>query len=298
MVSLQSCNDSDINYCPDITPVVTPETNFYQNVSLPLLSVDNGENSIGITCHNCYDNNSVDANDTMHLIEYAISSGVHFIELDIVIPAEDYNGPVISHEQAGSHVLLTDIVSYSGLIESEQLLFLELKGDIASKQDIRDILNVLMSAKKSNGGFAYFNQSRFVTMRAYKHDVTLATLRDVLLESEYAQILPFIKFSRLHHPKTEQTLLAEIKQSYECGMHMVELDVRLGTDSLILLNAYAETLGLAVNIFTIDESNYRESVQSLKTEVDMLTVEERNISYSAIENSSLFDRIQTLLIGH
>jgi hypothetical protein len=74
---------------------------------------------------------------------------------------------------------------------------------------------------------------------------------------------------------------------------MVELDVRLGVDVILSLNAYAETLGLAVNVFTLNQDNFEELVLGLKHDVDILTIEEG--SWYELTNSSLIRYIRDIL---
>jgi hypothetical protein len=85
----------------------------------------------------------------------------------------------------------------------------------------------------------------------------------------------------------------EITTAHQCGFHMVELDVRLGVDVILSLNAYAETLGLAVNVFTLNQDNFEELVSELKHDVDILTIEEGN--WYELTNSSLIRYIRDIL---
>jgi hypothetical protein len=64
----------------------------------------------------------------------------------------------------------------------------------------------------------------------------------------------------------------EIYQAYFCGFHVIELNIRLGVETIKTLNNYVDTLGVAVNIFTLNESNYLSLAKELKYNVDSYNV--------------------------
>jgi len=286
------CNSNDnVEYCPDIEPNQLSTKSLWQqfNVTVPISPIS--ENLIGIACHNCYANQSIDILDSHLRIELAIQSQVNAIELDVVFPDENYSQPMVSHDLTSSYVPLIDVLNNALLQQSRTMIFIELKGKIVKEQYIRDVLDVLKHYETSSPQYDYLNPNRFVAIRSFEHDTTLVTARKVITEVEYLGVQPFIKLSRLHYVKKLKTLKAEVEQAYECGMSMVEFDYRIGSNDIKALNSYAETMGMAVNVFTLDESNYREAIQELKDEVDVITVTDTLNS----ENNSLFERLRLLI---
>lgn len=298
MSLLQGCNDDNVNYCPDVEPVTFPDTKLWQGINSNIPQASDTKNKIAVACHNCYDNNSSDALDTFLIIESAIESVVDIVELDIVIPELTYQQPMVSHELDSTQVPLESILSNQLLQQSNTILFLEIKGKITNKQYIRDVLDVLMTFLDSSTDFTYFNRERFVALRSFEHLTTLRTVRNVLNENKYSIVKPFIKLSSLHFMKKQSTLLSEVKQSHQCGMNLVEFDYRLGVDNIMELNNYAESLGLAVNVFTIDDSNYQEAVSSLKNSIDVITVNSTlDDEHVNTKELSLFERVRNLIVS-
>lgn len=293
-VFLQACNDSvKIVSCESALPVVSPEQLFFESSSVAELKV-------GISCHNCYDANSLD--NTFQLIDSAIGNGVDAIELDIV------QRDVVGATGVVGHGGNAEGVSYKGLdfesvvendllTSAEQVLFLEVKGEIKSKDHIRNILNILKKQENQFGEIAYFNTQRFTVFRNLANYDTLSLFRDVVEESDFLDIKPFVKFSRIFSTSPKKSFANGIRQTYQCGFHMVEFNHQIGAENIVRLNAYAETFGIGVNVFTLDENNYEDITLEIANDVDMLTVESRGEFISARDNESIFIRVKKLLQG-
>jgi len=294
-ISLQGCfHDEDSKYCPSVEPVVDANSIFFADVSQGIEYVGSGEHQLAIACHNCYDNASEYTIETEMIIESAISHNTDLIELDVVMSDAEGKAAYISHESTTTGPLFSDVIANSLLINASQILFLEIKAQLDLKENVRELFRQLMAHKINDVTYAYFNSQRFTVIRSIETDKTLRRFREVLEENEFEQIRPFIKLSRLFYPKEESAMINEIGQVHSCGFHMIELDTRIGIESIKSLNAYADTLGLAVNVFTLDESNYSSFVNELKHDVDVITVETRE--FNNAQETSLFQKVRALLL--
>ncbi len=298
-VFLQACNDSvKIVSCESALPVVSPEQLFFENSARALTEPDL---NVGISCHNCYDANNLDS--TFQLISAAIDNDVDVIELDLVQKEVADIAPVIGHGGNAEGISykglnFESVVENELLTFAEQILFLEVKGEIKSKDHIRNILKILKKQENQFGEIAYFNAQRFTVFRNLTNYDTLSLFRDVLDEPEFLDIEPFVKFSRIFSTSPKKSFTSGVFQTYQCGFHMVEFDHQIGTDNITRLNAYAETFGIGVNVFTLDEGNYEDITLEIANGVDVLTVESRGAFMSAKENESIFIRVKKLIQGN
>jgi glycerophosphoryl diester phosphodiesterase len=266
---------------------------FFENTSQNIQYTNNGTNKLAIACHNCYQNDEVLTSLTEERITSAILNDVDLIELDVIF--EKNEQIVVKHESDSNGQPLANILAIPSLVNATQLLFIEIKGEVTSKADIRLFLEKLMLPQLYNGVYSYLNAERFTILRSVENSGVLSIIKEVLNEDEFALIKPYIKLSRLHYNKKEKNIIAEINQAHQCGFHMVEFNLKMGTDVIKNLNSYAQSLGMAVNVFTLDESNYYEAVQVLKDEVDVLTVESEMGSNASYLGESIFQRIRELL---
>jgi glycerophosphoryl diester phosphodiesterase len=232
---------------------------------------------LALACHNCYQNNNEFLADSLYKIESAIVEGADLIELDITLSKSKGFTFKVSHENESVGVAFDQLIAQPSLVNSEQLLFLEIKDEIETLEQVREFLGILKSHRHPSGRYAYLNDNRFVTLRNIDNNNTLARFRTVLAETDFADIKPYVKLSRLYYQKTEEQMYHEIATAHQCGFHMVELDLRLGLDVILLLNTHAEDLGLAVNVFTLNQENFEELVLALKHDVDVLTIEDGDL---------------------
>jgi len=295
LLSLQGCNNDVDLSCSDIGPLPMSEQPLWgPSNSIAITSRSN--NPVAIACHNCFSNNSNKVAASFNVIESAINSLVDIVELDVVFPKENYQQPMVSHDLDSSHVSLSSVLSNQLLLQSSVMLFIEVKGKIKNEQYIRDLLDTLMTPIYSTYQHRFINADRLITLRSFEHSTTLLTIQRVLAEDKYSSIKPFIKLSRLHFFKEESEIYAEIEQSYQCGMSMVEFDYRLGVEKIKSLNMYAEAIGMSVNVFTIDESNYIEAVQGLKEHIDVITVDVKIGAQYSSSTIPLFERVRELIV--
>jgi len=273
-ILLTGCNSSDVAYCQNATPVEYTGLSIFTNVNQPISVLADSDNMLALACHNCYENNNELLADSLYKVESAITEGADLIELDITLSQDEGGGFVVSHENESVGVAFDQLIAQPSLVNSDQLLFLEIKDEIETLEQVRDFLGLLKSHRHPSGRYAYLNDSRFVTLRNIDNNNTLARFRTVLAEPDFADIEPYVKLSRLYYKKTEEQMYQEITTAHQCGFHMVELDLRLGHDVILSLNAYAEGLGLAVNVFTLNQDNFEELMLALKHDVDVLTIED------------------------
>ncbi|NQZ83175.1 MAG: hypothetical protein HRT52_19390 [Colwellia sp.] len=297
VISLTGCFNDSSKYCSNIEPVVEAGNYFFEGVVQPIEFVSGSDNPLAVSCHNCYQNSSASALDTIQLIESAIANGVDLIELDVTMSDEIGMNLYVSHESDVSGPLLGDVVESPVLINATQILFIEIKGQLDQKETIRSFFRSLMKHEISNGTYAYFNAQRFTVVRSSETDKTLHRFREVLTETEFENIKPFVRLSRLFSPTEESKMYAKIDEVYACGFHMIELDTRTELSTIKILNSYAEMKGLSVNVFTVDKSNYIEVMSALKDDVDVITVESRvNDEVDSI-NSNLLQSIKAMFFN-
>jgi len=284
---LFGCQESNDASCRGAVPVNFSDSSIFINTSQNLSVVAGSGNLLALSCHNCYQNNNAFLTDSLNKIDSAISSNADLIELDLVFDKQNEVFRV-SHEIESNGVLFTQLISQPLLINTPQLLFIELKQGISDLSNIRMLFNSLKSHVNSSGQYAYLNQNRFVTIRHIQDNKTLSRFRQVLTEHEFADISAFVNLSRLYYKKTEAEMLTEIANAHQCGFHMIELDLRLGVDVILRLNAFAENLGLAVNVFTIINKNVDSTVSALKHDVDVFTIEDSSEELMAGESLILY----------
>ncbi|WP_042150757.1 MULTISPECIES: hypothetical protein [unclassified Pseudoalteromonas] len=301
LLQLQACDNSNKEEsCLNVVPTLTSESKLFDGVNQNIsLSEDSG-NRLAIACHNCYDNSRLEYQDTLVKIEAAMEEGVDLIELDIIQENKLDAKAVISHG-GNLNGLSYEGGSFEKVVESEiltnasQILFIEIKDKIESKAHIRSILNILKKQRNSSGDSAYFRAERFTIIRSSRHYETLSNFRDVLSEDEFVDIQPYLKLSRLYLNQSHNSMTSDVYQAYQCGLDMVEFDIKTNTDTISLLSDYAKALGIAVNVFTLNEENYKPSINELKHNVDIVTVS-TEVNNKKFENEiSIYARVKKLI---
>jgi glycerophosphoryl diester phosphodiesterase len=255
-------------------PVEYTGLSIFTNVNQPVTVLADSDNMLALACHNCYQNNNDFLADSLYKVESAIAEGADLIELDITLSDDEGVVFKVSHENESAGASFKQLIAQPSLVNSDQLLFLEIKGEIKTLELVREFLTILKAHRHTSGRYAYLNDSRFVTLRNIDNNNTLARFRTVLAEPNFSDIKKYVKLSRLYYKKTEVQMYQEITTAHQCGFHMIELDIRLGFDVIMSLNAYAEGLGLSVNVFTLNQDNFEELTLVLKHDVDVLTIED------------------------
>jgi hypothetical protein len=286
------CQDTNDVSCKGAIPVTFSNDSIFINTSQNPSVVSGSGNVLALSCHNCYQNDNAFLPKSLSKIDSAINASADLIELDLVFDNQA-NEFRVSHEKESDGVLFTQIISQPMLVNTTELLFIELKQKITELSKIRSLFNSLKLHVNSTGQYAYLNQNRFVTIRHMQDSQTLSRFRNVLAEREFADIRDFVKLSRLYYKKEETQIFNEIVNAHQCGFHMIELEVGLGIEVILRLNAFAENLGLAVNVFTIINTNVDNTVSALKHDIDILTIEDS--STESITEESLISYVKKLL---
>ncbi|GAA5142183.1 glycerophosphodiester phosphodiesterase family protein [Thalassotalea piscium] len=290
--SLQACNQEHKELsCIDAVPAVEQGNVFFSGLAQPFSAFNYSNNPVGISCHNCYVENSSD--ETLAVIDTAIKSGADIIELDVVISNAEQ--PIISHDITTSGTLFAEVVANPILKQADQILYIELKDDITSEASVRHLLTLLKQQQSSTGEYSYFNSTRFTVIRHADGYETLSNVRDVLAEAEFLAIQPFVKLSRIYFPNKS----VDVEQLYQCGYHMVEFDYRIGAKDINSYLAQTTTLGLASNVFTLDNNNFELVLADIDNVYDSITVEAK-LKASSIANktTSLFTKVKAFITNN
>jgi len=301
LLQLQACDSSNKEEsCLNVVPTLTSESQLFDGVNQSISLSENSGNRLAIACHNCYDNSRLEYQDTLVKIKAAIEEGADLIELDVIQENKVDSKAVISHG-GNFNGLSYEGVSFEKVVENEvltnasQILFIEIKDKIESKAHIRSILNILKQQQNSSGDSAYFRAERFTIIRSSRHYETLSNFRDIIDEAEFIEIQPYLKLSRLYLNQSHNSMVKDIFQAYQCGLDMVEFDIKTNTDTISLLSGYAKALGIAVNVFTLNEENYKPSINELKHNVDIVTVSNNVKDKSVANEISIYKRVKKLI---
>lgn len=291
---LTGCLDDNVTYCSDVSAKPSSELNIFSSIQDGFEQVS-GNRHAGILCHNCYSNNNDDLSYTLEKLYFALDENVDFLELDIVVEPENDGIARISHEASSTGVLLDDVLHDQRVLTSTSPIFIEIKTSITAQSDIENLLDNILSIKTNEGKSAYANSERMLILRSVYFDTTLTTLRDTLLSTKYKAYEKFVKLSRIQNFNSVKTTKAEVRQSYQCGLHMIELDSRLSTDQIKQVAKIARGLELAINVHTLDYSNYERYTTDLKNTVDVLTVEPCQDDSSSCSQTDIFRNVKLLL---
>lgn len=289
---LTGCNGNS-SICSNVDPVVSPGDAFFEGAIQNFIELPNSNNLVGLSCHNCYLDDSQEAHKTISIIESSFSNGASLVELDVIFSDAPDKAAYISHEIGLFGPRLEDVLKDEVLTESSQILFIEIKGQVSEKEPIRKFFDVLMQQSSKLEQYAFLNAQRFTVVRSIDNRETLSLFEQVVQEEQFRNIKNFVKFSRLFYPNTEDAMINHINNAYNCGFHMVELDTRLGGDSILSLSQYARVLGLGVGVYTLGEENAKNLVTQLKHDIDVFTIEDQTSDKSYGE--SLINFIQQLL---
>lgn len=293
---LSGCNDNT-NSCIDRAPVVAKGDAFLQGIDLDMIVNQRTGFESGLACHNCYDYNTVAVENTLRFIEKAVEENHQFIELDLVYRQEQ-SAWFINHGTNERFVALAPVLSKSHIKETNHSLFIEVKGDSYSKEEIAQLFSSLQEVKNSFGDTAYFNQQRFLTVRSSADFSFINTMQDVLNEPRFSDIQHFVKFSKILPRRGYSSTFSRIEHSKQCGVHMVEFSNLFDVEDIKDLAKHAKSIGLGTSMYTVDETNYEIFVKELQGKIDVFNIEPQRNEASAYRTASLIDRIFSLLSGN
>ncbi len=288
LITLQACNTkSEAISCIDAHPAVDKGAEFFTGVAQPLTFSKYSSRPIAVSCHNCYRQSSTE--DTISIIKTAIEGDADSIELDVL--TTNIEAPIIAHDPDSDGVFLNGIVGHELLIESTRILFVELKDIETPKEEGRKLLRLLKRQKKLDGKYAYFNSERFTVIRHADGYDTLSNFRDVLAEAEFTDIQPFVKLSRIYFPAKH----INIEQVHQCGYHMVEFDHRIGSETIQKKALQAKSLGLGVNLFTLEHGNFKVILSDLSLNIDSVTIEPNTVNTQLLDDGSIFEQVKQFI---
>ena len=296
LVSLLSgCNDNT-NSCIDRTPVVAKGDAFLDGIDLDMIVNQRTGVVSGLACHNCYDYNTVAVENTLRFIDKAVEENHQFIELDLIYRQEE-GAWFINHGTNERFVALVPVLSRSSIKETNHSLFVEVKGDSYSQEEITQLFTSLQEIKNSFGDTAYFNQQRFLTVRSSADFSFINAMQDVLNEPRFSDIQHFVKFSKILPLRSFSSTYNRIELSKQCGVHMVEFSNLFAVDNIKNLAQHAKSIGLGTSMYTVDETNYKVFVKELQGTIDVFNIEPKRHEISAHRSTSLIDKIFSLLSG-
>jgi len=287
---LSGCKSEQVpDYCLDVVPVNN------ENINQLVRGMAKYPERAGVSCHNCYDNRRNDLVATMQIIDNALYSDVDFIELDLIGAYHSENFDInVNHDSKDLGPKFKDIISHSRLLNISQMLLLELKFGFDSDVEIEYLLDSLMEHVDENDVYTYLNKNRLLTIKVINDFKLLAQVRDVIATEKYAKVKQYIKLSQILFSNQKVDLSRALPLIKQCGFHMVELDLRMGLESINYFSNVASELNLAVGVFSINQKNVEQYVGKLSKNINVITVHEQN---SQLSGSNLFDRVISLLEG-
>ncbi len=245
----------------------------WAGVERPNLATTAIGNVVPISCHNCYNgpNDEVyDAAAARAKIATALGRGADLIEIDIA----DAGGTLCAHHGdlsscAGSPTL-AELLSDATLTASDAMLFIEIKESGATPAAFATQILTLLDAHREvvRNGRPLFLRA-FASIRSYLTAIRTAA-------ADYPMIAPYLRYSVLYGASTTPvaTMQADIATDVAgAGFDMVELHYQ--QTNMAGLVSYAQSLGLAVGVWTIPGSFGEVFIAALREMVDELTAEYR-----------------------
>jgi glycerophosphoryl diester phosphodiesterase len=228
-------------------------------------------NALAIACHNCYRDDLPTSLEnlraTIERIEAAQSEGADAIEIDVKFEVDRwYVGHHDDHATSGA--LLEDVVSDTPLAASDLLLFVELKEQTASEQQLRELLAILTSAALARPG-------RYLIVRSFQErSESLWMIERMLAAGEFRSYAEYIwthvLYSRVEAEDT-RVMNDLIEVALESGAEGVEFKHTASTVYELLELARARGLGTAV--WTFSEARGTDKCRQFRDLADAVITE-------------------------
>lgn len=295
---IRACNQVD--GCSAVTQFTTTIESFgmsypgvWQGVKKNNLTTSPLGNVVPVSCHNCYngpDNQGYQLVESLAKINLAVSRDADLIELDIVIAGTDM---CVTHgdvDACGLLPTLPEILADTTFANSDALLFIEIKENASPAQEFATSLLDILNANR-----AFVKNGRPVFVRAFSSRLSyLEELRNQL--SNYPLIAKYFKFAVLYDALETSDIAAfqaTIKTEVaDAGYDMIE--VGYASKNLLGFLTYAQSLGLAVGLWTIPNSFGEAYLSALRDEVDELTTEYRvDMAREVIEDTNILAYVNT-----
>lgn len=229
-------------------------------------------NTAAISAHNCYlafidGPTSLEATRT--LIQEAVAGGADLIELDI---KEEGGEIYVDHDDDGSvdGALLAEVLDLPELQDADQLLYIEIKETAPTEAFVAALLDIL-DVRRAH----YARNGRPVVLRTFYSRLDNVSLaRELLDGGGYPLIQEYVRLSVLFGKSDFPALSlfqTRISEMAEDGYGMVEFQYQ--TPNLFAKIAYARSLGLGLNLWTIPKTQGAVFIGALREEVDALTTD-------------------------
>ncbi|MEN8207273.1 MAG: hypothetical protein ABFS24_14890 [Pseudomonadota bacterium] len=272
LIAVRNAGTNNDGYFDALILVVDPNApgggdGFWQGITKALPTTGLG-NVVAVSCHNCYNgpNNEIyNTTQANSKINYALANGADLIEIDI----GEYLGVVYANHDdplSGSYPTLAQLLDNTVLLNSEAMLFMEIKERGIDPNTFATLVLDLLNSRQ-----AYASEGRWVFFRAFSRSLPyLIALRDAL--PGYPQIAPFVRFIVLYDggPTLYNAIDNEVVAN---GFHGVE--VRYTSDNLYAHLMYARSLGLMAGIWTVPAAFGEVAIGAMREDVDQMTMELR-----------------------
>ncbi|MFH1531841.1 MAG: hypothetical protein ABIK09_14040 [Pseudomonadota bacterium] len=229
-------------------------------------------NLAAISAHNCYlafidPASSLQATRTM--IQAAVEGGADLIELDI---REEGGAILVDHDDDGSldGALLANVLDLPELRDGDQVLFLEIKETQPTEVFIAGLLDLLDARRE-----CYARNGRPVVLRTFLSLLpNVALARQLLDGGAYPLIEHYVRLSVLFG-NNDFPALATFQETIALvasdGYGMVEFQYQ--DRNLFGKLAFARSLGLGTNVWTVPVSMGAVFATALREEVDAITTD-------------------------
>lgn len=268
----------------------------WAGVERPNLATTPLGNVVPISCHNCYNGPSNEVYDTAMArakISLALGRGADLIEIDIA----DAGGTLCAYHGDPSSCAgaptLSDLLSDATLSTSDAMLFIEIKETGATPAAFATELLTLLDAHRElvRNGRPLFLRA-FASLRDYLTAIQIAA-------ADYPMIAPYLRYSVLYGASSTAvaTMQAAIATDVaSAGFDMVELNYQ--QTNMAGLLSYAQSLGLAVGVWTIPGSFGEVFIAALREMVDQITAEYRiDRARIVVEEVNTFAYVNTSSCG-
>lgn len=256
---------------------------------LPTTSVGH---KTALVCHNCYhtDLNTPSAayslEKTLQKIDAAIDAEADLIELDIV----DADGEIRikrKDTQSAYGALLSDVLAFEKLRNSDQLLFLEIKEE---KRTTEQFMWTLLNELKNYG---YAAEGRPVVIRAIpegSREEFLFEARE-LLKNYFSPMQAYVKLSvvlPVQMGDVPEEMTKTLQDIHQDQLHFVEFNYK--TKNLYQHLKTAKSLGLGTGLWTIPEKDGAIFIAAFRNEVDLLSIDSDLVFARSViqDNNQLF----------
>ena len=247
--------------------------------------------SVAISCHNCYsaaDGTLLSTEEARAKVELALSRQADLIEIDVVSTGTELCASHADVTDCSDRPTLGGLLASEALAASDAALFIEIKEDDSDSLEFAESILGWFNEHRSlvrNGRPIYFRA--FAARLPY-----LLAIKDALVD--YPFLEPYVRFGVLYR-ESDYAAVADFQDAVRAdaadqGLDWVEFQHT--TSSLRGLSLFAESLGLAVGVWTIPAVDGAVHVTRLREDFDALTTEYRvDQARDALVDTNLLARV-------